>query len=154
LLKLAEDPRFVGGLIDMMGILHTWTRDLFYHPHIHYLVPGGGISFDRKKWLPSAKNFLVPVKALSPIFRAKFRDELQKNPLFDQVKKQVWDKDWVGKILSWRQRGSLLFSLPFFPFSPPFFLLYPLGNQKFFLFFSTSSLLLPSNSFLLLKVDR
>lgn len=95
LLKLAEDPRFVGGLIGMMGVLHTWTRDLFYHPHVHYLVPGGGISNDLKRWLPSAKNFLVPAKALSVIFRAKFRDELKKTPLFDHVPQEVWDKDWV-----------------------------------------------------------
>ena len=73
LLKLAEDSRFVGGLIGMMGILHTWARDLSYHPHIHCLVPGGGISEDLKKWLPSNKNFLVPVQALSVIDRKSTR---------------------------------------------------------------------------------
>lgn len=44
--QLAQDPRFVGSEIGMVGVLQTWTRDLFYHPHIHYLVPGGGLAAD------------------------------------------------------------------------------------------------------------
>jgi len=76
--KLAKDPRFVGGDIGMMGGLHTWQRDMRYHPHIHFIVPGGGLSPDRSKWLPSSTDFFVPVEALSPIFRAKFRDALKK----------------------------------------------------------------------------
>lgn len=45
--KLAKDPRFVGGDIGMMGGLHTWQRDMGYHPHVHFIVPGGGLSPDR-----------------------------------------------------------------------------------------------------------
>jgi hypothetical protein len=44
--QLAQDPRFVGGQIGMVGVLHTWARDLSYHPHVHYLVPGGGLAAD------------------------------------------------------------------------------------------------------------
>jgi len=96
--KLSLDPRFIGGKIGMIGILQTWTRELFYHPHIHYIVPGGGLSEDGKQWLPARDNFLVPVKALSVIFRAKFRDALQKaDPkLFEQIPKDSWNKDWVA----------------------------------------------------------
>ena len=94
LLQLAQDPRFVGGRLGMVGVLHTWTRQLLYHPHVHYIVTGGGLS-DPGRWLSSRKDFLVPVKALSPIFRAKFRDELKKTELFAQVKPPVWQKDWV-----------------------------------------------------------
>jgi len=93
--KLAKDPRFVGGDIGMMGALHTWRRDMRYHPHIHFIVPGGGLSPDRSLWLPSKADFFVPVEALSPIFRAKFRDALKQTDLFDTVPTDVWQKDWV-----------------------------------------------------------
>lgn len=95
--KLAFDTKYVGGHIGFLGVLHTWRRDLGYHPHIHYLVPAGGISEDHNKWLPARKDFFLPVKALSKIFKAKFRDALkEKTPeLFNQVPSQVWHKDWV-----------------------------------------------------------
>jgi ribosomal protein L37AE/L43A len=94
LLKLAQDPRFCGGQIGMVGVLHTWTRALLYHPHVHFIVTGGGLSPNRR-WLAARKDFLVPVKALSPIFRAKFRQQLCQSDLFQQVKAQVWQQDWV-----------------------------------------------------------
>jgi hypothetical protein len=94
--QLAQDPRFVGGQIGMIGVLQTWTRDLHYHPHLHFLVPGGGLAPDGQHWLPcKRKDFLVHVKPLSKLFRAKFRDELKKTDLFDQVEPQVWHKKWV-----------------------------------------------------------
>jgi hypothetical protein len=67
---LARDPRFVGGQIGLVGVLHTWARDLSYHPHVHYLVPAGGLADDGQTWRPSRPDFLVPVKALSQLFRA------------------------------------------------------------------------------------
>ncbi len=94
LLQLAQDPRFVGGTVGMVGVLHTWTRALLYHPHVHFIVTGGGFSQDHR-WRPARKDFLVPVKALSPIFRAKFREQLRPSDLFQQVKAQVWQRDWV-----------------------------------------------------------
>jgi Putative transposase/Transposase zinc-binding domain len=94
LLKLAQDPRFVGGRVGMVGVLHTWTRQLLYHPHVHYLVTGGGLSADGR-WRPARKDFLVPVKALSRIFRAKFRDQLKQTELFAQAMPRLWRKDWV-----------------------------------------------------------
>jgi len=93
--QLAKDQRFGGGDIGMMGGLHTWRRDMGYHPHVHFIVPGGGLSPDRSKWLPSNPEFFVPVQALSPIFRAKFRDALKKTDLFKSVPADVWQKDWV-----------------------------------------------------------
>lgn len=94
LLQLAQDPRFVGARLGMVGVLHTWTRQLLYHPHVHYIVTGGGLT-DDGRWRSSRKDFLVPVKALSPIFRAKFRDQLKKTELFAAVAPRVWRKDWV-----------------------------------------------------------
>ena len=93
--KLAKDSRFVGGDIGMMGGLHTWQRDMGYHPHVHFIVPGGGLSPERGQWLPSKADFFVPVEALSPIFRAKFRDALKQTDLFDAVATEAWQKDWV-----------------------------------------------------------
>lgn len=95
LLQLAQDPRFVGARLGMVGVLHTWTRQLRYHPHVHYIVTGGGLSADGR-WLSSPPDFLVPVKPLSRIFRAKFRDALKQTELFAQVPARVWRKDWVA----------------------------------------------------------
>jgi hypothetical protein len=92
--KLALDPRFVGGRIGMVGVLHTWTRDLRYHPHVHYIVAGGGLT-QEGRWKSSREDFLVHVKPLGVIFRAKVRDELKKAGLFHRVDKRVWKKDWV-----------------------------------------------------------
>jgi len=92
---LAHDPRFVGGQLGMVGVLHTWGRNLSYHPHVHYLVPAGGVAPDGQTWLPSRKNFLLPVKALSRVFRAKFRDALRQTDCFADVPAEVWQQEWV-----------------------------------------------------------
>jgi len=80
----------------MVSVLHTWGRNLAYHPHVHALVPGGGVAKDGT-WLPSKANFLLPVKALSKIFRAKFRDALRQcaPEIFGTIPPQVWKTEWV-----------------------------------------------------------
>ncbi len=93
--KLSLDPKFIGGEIGMVGILHTWTRDLFYHPHIHFIVPGGGYDKERNVWHKANHKFLLPVKALSKIFRAKFQDEMKKKNLLYSIPKVVWKKRFV-----------------------------------------------------------
>jgi hypothetical protein len=93
--QLARDPRFVGGQMGLVGVLHTWGRNLSYHPHIHFLIPGGGWATDGQVWLPARNNFLLPVKALSRIVRAKFRDALRQTPLFALVPASVWRQAWV-----------------------------------------------------------
>lgn len=92
--KLAGDERFVGGKPGMVAVLHTWTRALIYHPHVHYIVTGGGLN-ENGEWKSSREDFLVPVRALSVIFRAKFRDLLKKTELMDEVDARVWKKEWV-----------------------------------------------------------
>ena len=92
---LAQNPRFVGGQIGLVGILHTWGRNLAYHPHIHYLVPAGGLAAGTHTWLPARHDFLLPVKALSRIFRGKFRQALAKTALFARIPSKVWQQDWV-----------------------------------------------------------
>src|SRR5512147_429056 len=93
---LAADPKFLGtDRLGFFGVLHTWGRTLEYHPHVHYVVPGGGLSADGSCWLPSRADFLVPAKALSILFRAKFRDILAREGLLDLVDPSVWQRDWV-----------------------------------------------------------
>jgi len=93
---LAADPKFLGtSRAGFFGHLHTWGRTLEYHPHIHYVVPGGGLSEDGSQWLPSRADFFVPVKALSKIFRAKFRDAIKQAGLLEQIDPAVWNVDWV-----------------------------------------------------------
>ena len=94
--RLAADARFVGtDSPGFFGVLHTWGRTLEYHPHVHYVVPGGGPSPDGSRWLPSRAHFFVPVKALSKIYRAIFREAIERAGLAEQVDPAVWRRDWV-----------------------------------------------------------
>ena len=93
---LAADPKFIGTKrCGFFGVLHTWGRTLEYHPHLHYVVPGGGLSADGSQWLPSRADFFVPVRALSILFRAKFRAALDRAGLLAEVDPAVWRQDWV-----------------------------------------------------------
>ena len=93
--KLASDDTFIGGdLPGFFGVLHTWGRQLQYHPHIHYIVPGGAISKADLSWHPSRVDFLMPVRAMSKIFKAKFRDEMKAAGLYALIDKTVWQIDW------------------------------------------------------------
>lgn len=93
--KLALDQNYIGGdLPGFFGVLHTWGRTLEYHPHIHFIVPGGALSTLDGLWHPSRIDFYLPVRALSMIFRAKFRDEMKEVALFDQIPSEVWQIDW------------------------------------------------------------
>lgn len=93
LLKLAQDPRYVGGTVGIMAVLHTWSRTMDYHPHVHCLVPAGGVSQD-DQWIPARQSFLVPVRALSKIFKAIFRDGIEALLPSSAVPSHVWKKNW------------------------------------------------------------
>lgn len=94
--KLARDPRFLGAArLGFTAVLHTWGRALAYHPHLHVLVPAGGLSDDGETWIASRPDFLVPVKALSKIFRAKFRDEMARVGLLEQINPAVWTENFI-----------------------------------------------------------
>jgi hypothetical protein len=98
--KLASDPKYIGGSLGMIGVLQSWARDLRYHPHVHYLIPGGGLAPDGSTWRAARSNYLLPEKPLARIFRAKFRALLKKAGLFDQVPGQLWHQDWVVDIIA------------------------------------------------------
>ncbi len=72
LLEVAADPKLLGAEIGLLAILPTWGQTLQPHPHIHCVVPGGGLSTDHCRWLSSRSNFFLPVKVLSRVFRGKF----------------------------------------------------------------------------------
>ena len=75
---LCGNPRFLGAQTGAVAVLHTWSSTLVYHPHVHMLVPAGGLSDDGMEWIRAKDGFLVPVKVLSKIYRARFCDRLQK----------------------------------------------------------------------------
>jgi len=95
--KLSLDPKYVGGKLGYIGILHTWSRTLIYHPHIHYIVTGGGYSKENNKWKSSGREYLFYYETISKIFKAKFRDELRnRNPIiFNSIPTSVWNKAWI-----------------------------------------------------------
>jgi Putative transposase/Transposase zinc-binding domain len=95
LLKLAADPHYVGGLIGVLCVLHTWSRTLAYHPHVHCLVPAGGVSADRTQWQPARRSYLVPVHALAPLFRGVFRALVRQERPDLTIPESVWTTEWV-----------------------------------------------------------
>jgi hypothetical protein len=105
LLEVAADPKLLGAEIGVLAVLHTWGQNLQFHPHVHCVVPGGGLSPDSARWIASASNFFLPVRVLSRVFRGKFlaglRGAFAKGDLrfaadqFEQVLSTVVSKDWV-----------------------------------------------------------
>jgi Putative transposase/Transposase zinc-binding domain len=93
--RLAHEERCIGThLPGFPGILPTWGRQLQYHPHLHSIVPGGGLSEDRTTWRPSRANFYGPVKALAPIYRALFKEDMDQAGLLAQIDPLVWHIHW------------------------------------------------------------
>lgn len=103
---LCANPRFLGAQTGAVAVLHTWSSTLVYHPHVHMLVPAGGLSEDGMEWIRSKDGFLIPAKTLSKIYRARFCDRLQKlidnktlklpegtNPKV--LRESLFKKDWV-----------------------------------------------------------
>lgn len=90
--KLSPDKKYMGGdLPGFFGVLHTWGRQLQYHPHIHYIVPGGAFFKKDGLW---HKGDYIPPKALAKIFKAKFLKLMKKNGLLNQVPFEARQKDW------------------------------------------------------------
>jgi hypothetical protein len=72
LLEVARDSRHLGGEIDFFSVLHTWNQKLNLHPHVHCVIPAGGLSLDHTHWVKSQNRFFLPLKVLSRVFRGKF----------------------------------------------------------------------------------
>ena len=76
LLTIAADPKHLGARIALTAVLHTWGSAMTHHPHVHCIVPGGGLSIDGKRWIPCKKGFFLPVRVLSRLFRRLFLEQL------------------------------------------------------------------------------
>lgn len=95
LVTLAQDPKYLGSSkLGMTGVLHTWGRDLNYHPHVHFIVPGGAISSSGTEWLSTRTDYFVPVLALSKIFRAKYKQLMEQYGLLEKIDPAVWSRGW------------------------------------------------------------
>jgi DNA-directed RNA polymerase subunit RPC12/RpoP len=97
-IDLARDPKYLGATPAILMVLHTWTGQLQYHPHTHLLVTGGGVADDGQSWCEPPGQFLVPVKALSKLIAARFRDALKKAEpeAFDRLPHKTWKREWCS----------------------------------------------------------
>jgi len=114
LLELGEDPQWLGAQLGITAVLHTWTRELAFHPHLHCVVTAGGLATEGStRWIHSTPDFLFPVHVMSRLFRGKFLDGLERLfragellvPLgphdtgvddhFRRLKEQLYSFDWV-----------------------------------------------------------
>jgi hypothetical protein len=113
LLTIARDPKHLGAEIGFFAILHTWGQNLLHHPHLHCVIPGGGLSLDHERWISCPPGFFLPVRVLSELFRRLFLEYLEdafyKNQLrfpgsieplrnafaFDDLLRSHEDRDWV-----------------------------------------------------------
>ena len=73
---IAADPKHLGARIGATLVLHTWGSALTHHPHVHGIVPGGGLALDADRWVPCRPGFFLPVRVLSRLFRRRFLEEL------------------------------------------------------------------------------
>jgi hypothetical protein len=107
LLRIAADPKHLGASIGATLVLHTWGSALTHHPHVHGIVPGGGLAPDGQRWIACRPGFFLPVRVLSRLFRRRFLEELQR--LYDQGKLKFFGEhraladvqaftDWVAPL--------------------------------------------------------
>ena len=78
LLEIARDPKHLGADIGFFSVLHTWNQKLEHHPHVHCVIPAGGLSLDHTRWISSRHSFFLPVKVLGRVFRGKFVASLKR----------------------------------------------------------------------------
>jgi hypothetical protein len=101
IIELARDSRFVGATVGVLAVLHTWTQQLVYHPHVHCLVTGGGVSDDGQQRHPARNGFLVPFAALAKLVCGKLRAALSKRRPDLVLPEATWSKRWVVHCTAW-----------------------------------------------------
>ncbi len=120
LLLIASDPKHLGAKIGFLAILHSWGQRVDFHPHLHVIVPGGGLSPDRQRWIATRRDFFLPVKVLNRVFRGKFLDEVTKmarqgQPVFPR---RLDPRDQPSAYRCWLEE---LYATPWVVYSkPPF----------------------------------
>ena len=107
--ELAKDEKYLGGEIGFFSILHTWGQNLMYHPHIHLVVTGGGLT-EIGKWVEKEEDFFIPVKVMSRVFRGKFLSYMKRekidfygkqkylnNPvIYNDFIQSLYNKEWIA----------------------------------------------------------
>jgi hypothetical protein len=103
--ELCAEKRHLGALPGMLAVLHTWNGQLGYHPHVHLLITGGGITADGQHWEPARGEFLVPVARLSRKIAATFREALQAQApaVLADLPASVWQREWVSFVKHYGQ---------------------------------------------------
>lgn len=99
--EVARDHKDLGAQVGFLAVLQTWTRDLRYHPHVHCVVPGGGLSADRLRWIsPRRPGYFLPQAALARRFRTRLKNALQQQHplLWAQIPGTAWAQDWVADV--------------------------------------------------------
>jgi hypothetical protein len=93
---LAANPKRLGAQLGMLGVLHTWSRTLIFHPHIHYLIPGGGLSPDQRQWIARSPKFLFHETPLGQHFRTLYRQALQERApeALKELPDKIWKQHW------------------------------------------------------------
>ena len=106
--ELAEDKKYLGGEVGFFSILHTWGQNMMYHPHVHIVTTGGGLT-ETNKWVEKEEDFFIPVKVMSKVFRGKFLYYLKQEKLdfygenkylenpanYDSLIQKMYNKDWI-----------------------------------------------------------
>ena len=98
---VARQPKYLGGELGCLSVLHTWGRQLQYHPHVHVVVPAGGLRSDGLRWVrPPSPDFFLPQRVLALRFRNRLKQALQQDhpKLFCSIPRQVWSLDWVADV--------------------------------------------------------
>jgi len=113
MLEVARDPKHLGADVGLLSVLHTWGQNLQHHPHVHCVVPAGGLALDGSRWVAASRKFFLPVRVLSRVFRGKFTAALRQLLLEDKLQfhgsleeladperfrkflKQLFTREWV-----------------------------------------------------------
>jgi hypothetical protein len=98
---VARDHKDLGAELGMLAVLQTWARDLHYHPHVHCVVPGGGLSADALRWVrPKRPDYFLPQAMLARRFRTRLKVALQQQQpeLLRQIPRRAWQLDWVADV--------------------------------------------------------
>jgi hypothetical protein len=99
--EVGRDHKDLGANLGLLAVLQTWTRDLRYHPHVHCVVPAGGLSADGLRWVsPKRENYFLPQDALALRFRTRLKQALQQDhpTLFAQIPHVAWSLNWVADV--------------------------------------------------------
>jgi Putative transposase/Transposase zinc-binding domain len=120
---IVADPKHLGAVIGFLAVLHTWGQNLLHHPHLHCVVPGGGISPDGKRWIACRPGFFLPVRVLSRLFRRLFLEHLQaafdtgKLQFFSSLERLRDPKAFATYLAPLRQTEWVVYAKP--PFGGP-----------------------------------